>query len=142
VAQQRFDDALSLLEMGRTAAALYLVGYSVECMLKALILAVMPRGQEEEVLSMSRGALAHDYDVVAAPTCVIMFIPSQTQLVWCNGSSPLHDAVSELPEMPQTLWSNAASLDARGGGHEFANRVVKRRATGPVDHSFNVTLSR
>ena len=38
VAKQRFDDALLLLEMGRTTAAVYLAGYSVECMLKALIL--------------------------------------------------------------------------------------------------------
>ena len=62
MAQQRCDDALLLLEMGRTTAAIYLAGYSVECMLKALILAVVPRGQEGEVLSMFRGARAHDYE--------------------------------------------------------------------------------
>jgi HEPN domain-containing protein len=61
-AKQRFDDALLLLEMGRTTAAVYLAGYSVECMLKALILAAVPRGQEEEVFSVFRGARAHDYE--------------------------------------------------------------------------------
>jgi HEPN domain-containing protein len=59
-AKQRFDDALLLLEMGRTTAAIYVAGYSVECLRKALMLAVVPRGQAEEVLSMFRGAPAHD----------------------------------------------------------------------------------
>lgn len=36
-AKQRFDDALLLLELKRTTAAVYLAGYSIECMLKALI---------------------------------------------------------------------------------------------------------
>jgi hypothetical protein len=61
-AKQRFDDALLLLEMGRTTAAVYLAGYSVECMLKALILSAVPRAQEEEVVGMFRGARAHDYE--------------------------------------------------------------------------------
>ena len=61
-AQQRFDDALLLLEMERTAAAIYLAGYSVECMLKALILSAVPQAQEAELLGMFRGARAHDYE--------------------------------------------------------------------------------
>ena len=61
-AKQRFDDALLLLEMERTTAAVYLAGYSVECMLKALILSVVPQAQEEELLGMFRGARAHDYE--------------------------------------------------------------------------------
>ena len=59
---QRFDDALLLLEMERTTAAVYLAGYSVECMLKALILSAIPQGQAEEILGMFRGARAHDYE--------------------------------------------------------------------------------
>jgi hypothetical protein len=61
-AQQRFDDALLLLEMERTPAAVYLAGYSVECILKALILSAVPRVQEAEILGMFRGARAHDYE--------------------------------------------------------------------------------
>jgi hypothetical protein len=61
-AKQRFDDALLLLEMERTTAAVYLAGYSVECMLKALILSAVSRGQEMETLGMFRGARAHDYE--------------------------------------------------------------------------------
>jgi HEPN domain-containing protein len=45
-AKRRFDDALLLLEMERTTTAIYLVGYSVECMLKALILSAVPQIQE------------------------------------------------------------------------------------------------
>jgi HEPN domain-containing protein len=61
-AKQRFDDALLLLEMERTTAAVYLAGYNVECMLKALILSAVPRVQEAETLGMFRGARAHDYE--------------------------------------------------------------------------------
>jgi hypothetical protein len=61
-AKQRFDDALLLLEMERTTAAIYLAGYSVECMLKALILSAVPQAQEAELLGMFRGARAHDYE--------------------------------------------------------------------------------
>ena len=62
VAKQRFDDALLLLEMERTTAAVYLAGYSVECMFKALILSVVPHVQAEETLGRFRGARAHDYE--------------------------------------------------------------------------------
>jgi HEPN domain-containing protein len=61
-AKQRFDDALLLLEMERTTAAVYLAGYSVECMLKALILSAVPQAQEAELLEGFRGARAHDYE--------------------------------------------------------------------------------
>jgi hypothetical protein len=58
-AKQRVDDALLLLEMERTTAVVYLAGYSVECMLKALILSAVPQAQEAELLGMFRGARAH-----------------------------------------------------------------------------------
>jgi HEPN domain-containing protein len=61
-AKQRFDDALLLLEMERTTAAVYLAGYSVECMLKALILSAVPQTHEEELLGMLHGVRAHDYE--------------------------------------------------------------------------------
>jgi HEPN domain-containing protein len=61
-AKQRFDDALLLLEMERTTAAVYLAGYSVECMLKALILSAVPPAQEAAFLTRFRGARAHDYE--------------------------------------------------------------------------------
>ena len=61
-AKQRFEDAEFLSDVERTTAAVYLAGYSVECILKAMILAIVPRAREAEILAMFRGARAHDYD--------------------------------------------------------------------------------
>ena len=60
--KQRFEDAEFLLDVDRTTAAVYLAGYSVECILKSLILAGVPRAQEADILAMFRGARAHNYD--------------------------------------------------------------------------------
>lgn len=62
VAHERFVDAELLLANGRTTGAVYLAGYSVECMLKALVLSAVPGGERDEVLGEFRGARAHDYD--------------------------------------------------------------------------------
>jgi hypothetical protein len=60
---QRFEDAQFLLQEGRTTGAVYLAGYGVECMLKALILSrVARRVDRAEVLASFRGAKAHDFD--------------------------------------------------------------------------------
>ncbi len=61
-AKQRAEDAEFLLKMERTTAAVYLAGYSVECIVKSLVLATVPRRQENQILGMFRGARAHDYD--------------------------------------------------------------------------------
>jgi HEPN domain-containing protein len=61
-AGQRFEDAEFLLEAGRTTGAIYLAGYSVECMLKALILCIVPPAKRSEMLRSFRGSKAHDYD--------------------------------------------------------------------------------
>jgi hypothetical protein len=65
-AKQRFEDARFLLEAERTTAAIYLAGYSVECMLKALILSITPDRDRASTLSSFRGAKAHDYDWLKA----------------------------------------------------------------------------
>ena len=59
--KQRVADAQFLLDAGRTTGAVYLAGYGVECILKALIIAAAPQGRREEVLASFRGAKAHDY---------------------------------------------------------------------------------
>ena len=61
-AKQRFVDAEFLLEVERTTGAVYLAGYSIECMLKSLILSIAPRGKRKTILASFRGAKAHDYD--------------------------------------------------------------------------------
>ncbi len=61
-AVQRLEDAEFLLETERTTAAVYLAGYCVECLLKALILAQASRDERAAVLDSFRGAGAHNYD--------------------------------------------------------------------------------
>lgn len=59
---QRFDDARVLREMDHTTGAVYLAGYGVECILKALILgAVVPKARSEMLRSF-RGNRAHDFE--------------------------------------------------------------------------------
>lgn len=61
-ARHRFDEARFLLEGGRTTGAVYLAGYGVECMLKALILSRAPAGKRQDVMRSFRGAGAHNFD--------------------------------------------------------------------------------
>src|SRR5436305_594664 len=65
-AKQRFDDAQLLLEAGRTTGAVYLAGYTVECYLKALLLANVTSGLREEVLAKFCGSIAHDIEWLGA----------------------------------------------------------------------------
>jgi HEPN domain-containing protein len=64
---QRDADARFLLDGGRTTGAIYLAGYAVECILKALILSSVPESQRTEILSSFRGARAHDYNWLREP---------------------------------------------------------------------------
>lgn len=61
-AMQRFEDAEILLAADRTTGAVYLAGYSIECILKALILEALPASRRVEVMAEFRGAKAHNYD--------------------------------------------------------------------------------
>ncbi len=61
-AAERFEDAEILLRAGRTTGAVYLAGYSVECILKALILSVVPPGSVAAELHSFRGQRAHEYN--------------------------------------------------------------------------------
>jgi hypothetical protein len=62
VAFQRLDDGNALLTISRPRAAIYLTGYSVECILKALLLMSTPTRERTEVLATFRGAVAHNID--------------------------------------------------------------------------------
>ncbi|MDQ3331246.1 MAG: hypothetical protein M3552_11430 [Planctomycetota bacterium] len=62
IARERLDDAGFLQKHGRGSAAVYLGGYVIECALKALILAAVPRDREEEVMGTFRGPGGHKYD--------------------------------------------------------------------------------
>ena len=58
----RFDEAEILLRAEHTTGAVYLAGYGVECMLKALVLSVVPLARTTAVLESFRGRRAHDYN--------------------------------------------------------------------------------
>lgn len=60
-ATQRFEDARFLLAGRRTTAAVYLAGYAVECVLKALILSSAPDKDHASIVASFRGAKAHDF---------------------------------------------------------------------------------
>ncbi len=60
-AKQRLSDARFLLDAERTTGAIYLAGYGIECMLKALILASQAKRQRTETLRLFRGPKAHDF---------------------------------------------------------------------------------
>jgi HEPN domain-containing protein len=62
VAYQRYEDGTLLLEINRPRAAIYLSGYAVECILKALLLMSTPAGKRAAVLATFRGATAHNID--------------------------------------------------------------------------------
>lgn len=61
VAYQRLEDgSLMLDKLERPKGAVYLTGYAVECILKALILEVTPASGRKTTLQGFRGAIAHD----------------------------------------------------------------------------------
>lgn len=61
-AKQRLEDAEFLLEAARTLAAVYLSGYCVECMWKALIIVQAGKDKKDEVLELFAGSKAHNFD--------------------------------------------------------------------------------
>jgi hypothetical protein len=61
-AYQRFEDAQILLGADHTTGAVYLAGYGVECMLKALVLASLVPPALGVMLGSFRGPKAHDFE--------------------------------------------------------------------------------
>ena len=62
VAYQRIGDGVALLEISRPRASIYLTGYAVECILKALLVNCTPAGERKALLGTFRGAIAHNID--------------------------------------------------------------------------------
>jgi hypothetical protein len=62
-ALHRYEEAEFLLNKSAyTTAAVYLSGYAVECILKALILFNEPLSKNPSTMNSFRGARAHDFD--------------------------------------------------------------------------------
>jgi HEPN domain-containing protein len=58
---QRFEESQVLFRADFTTGAVYLAGYAVECILKALILSAVTHKKADSVLQSFRGQRAHDY---------------------------------------------------------------------------------
>ena len=65
-AYQRLEDAQILLRADHTTGAVYLAGYAIECILKALVLGDVASAARAEVLTSFRGNRAHDYEWLRA----------------------------------------------------------------------------
>jgi hypothetical protein len=61
-ALQRYEEAQVLRGNDKTTGAVYLAGYGVECVLKALILTSAPVSDLAQVMGSFRGRRAHDFD--------------------------------------------------------------------------------
>jgi HEPN domain-containing protein len=58
----RREDAEILLKAQQTTGAVYLAGYGVECILKALVLSNASPKKQMEILRTFRGSRAHDFE--------------------------------------------------------------------------------
>ena len=58
----RFADAELLFHHHRYTGAVYLAGYGVECMLKALVLSAVPPKHRAAILAEFTGRKAHDFE--------------------------------------------------------------------------------
>jgi hypothetical protein len=59
---ERHDDAEVLLRAEHTTGAVYLAGYGVECILKALVLSALAPAARSEMINSFRGTKAHDFE--------------------------------------------------------------------------------
>jgi len=62
IAHERLEDARFLLHDNRNTGAVYLAGYGIECILKALLLSAVPSRLENSVVESFRGAIGHSFD--------------------------------------------------------------------------------
>ena len=61
VAYRRLEEAEVLFRWRFNTGSVYLAGYSIECMLKSLILSSVPKRDQESTLQEFRGSRAHDF---------------------------------------------------------------------------------
>ena len=110
VAYQRYEDGTLLLEIDRPRAAIYLTGYAVECILKALLLVSTTAGERARLLSTFHGAIAHNIDWL------------REQLVQRIGRLPVNEArhVSLV-----SSWSTDLRYEPGPGDPEDAEAFLK-----------------
>jgi hypothetical protein len=104
---QRYEDAQILFLRGdRTTGAVYLAGYAIECILKALALSALAPAKQTELLQSFRGSRAHNYEWL------------RTQYLQSGGArfprdvnaafTLVNDWSTDLRYLPRTLKSDEA----------------------------------
>ena len=75
------EDGQFLFEGRRNTGAVYLAGYAVECMLKAMILSALPARKRKMMLDSFRGQQAHDYEWLKAKyrECQGLTVPREVE---------------------------------------------------------------
>lgn len=61
-AAERYGDAEVLHRVGHSTGAVYLAGYAIECIMKALLLSVAPAGDLAGIMQSFRGNQGHNYE--------------------------------------------------------------------------------
>ncbi len=59
---QRYEEAEILIRADKTTGAVYLAGYGIECILKALVLMAAPAANRSDMLKSFCGSKAHEYE--------------------------------------------------------------------------------
>jgi hypothetical protein len=59
---QRYEEAEVLLRAGYTTGTIYLAGYGIECILKALVIMAMPASARPDIIRSFRGSKAHEFE--------------------------------------------------------------------------------
>jgi len=106
-----------LLSGGRTTGAIYLAGYAVECILKAMILAITSTKKLPAMIELFRGSKAHDYEWLKAKYfdnggapfparfagCFILVNNWSTDLRYKPGTAELREAEGFLDAVREIL---------------------------------------
>lgn len=110
-----------LEQAGRTTGAIYLAGYGVECLLKALVLSVIPAGDRQERVANFRGARAHNFDWLKAryfeqggaqfpseiSKAFVLVNTWDTEWRYRSGTAPYRDAEDFLQAAEQIImWAD------------------------------------
>ncbi|WP_013626962.1 HEPN domain-containing protein [Rubinisphaera brasiliensis] len=61
-ALQRYEEAQILRKACKTTGAVYLAGYGIECILKALIVMAVPEANRSAMIKQFRGSRAHEFE--------------------------------------------------------------------------------
>lgn len=110
VAYQRLEDGVLLQnKLHRSNAAIYMTGYAVECILKALLLSSTPPRAQAPLLNSFRGAMGHD------------LMRLRSELGQCGISIPAH-VKDEL--LYVSSWSTDLRYDPSPGKEKEARRFI------------------